>query len=117
VLAGGLIGSAARCGVSKYLPADPRGVPVATLVVNLTGSFLLGFYLARREQTVTARWSLQFWGIGVFGSFTTFSAFSVDVLRLIDHGEATTAGIYVAASIVGGVILALVGQRIGSSIR
>jgi CrcB protein len=92
-------------------------LPVATLVVNLTGSLLLGFYLVRREQTVTGRWSLQFWAIGVFGSLTTFSAFSVEVFRLIDQGETMTAGIYVAASIVGGVILALLGQRIGSSIR
>ena len=90
---------------------------MATLVVNLTGSLLLGFYLTRREQTVTARWSLPFWGIGVFGSFTTFSAFSVEVFVLLGHGELPTAGTYVAASIVGGVVLALVGQRIGSSFR
>ena len=90
---------------------------MATLVVNLTGSLLLGFYLARREQTVTARRSLQFWAIGVFGSLTTFSAFSVEVFALIDHRDTMTAGIYVVASIIGGVGLALIGQRIGSAIK
>lgn len=117
VLAGGLIGSAARIGIGHYLPASARGFPAATLVVNLTGSLLLGFYLARREQTVTAPWSLQFWGIGVFGSLTTFSTFSIEVFRLLDYGEATTAAGYVVTSIVGGVLFALVGQGVGSAIR
>lgn len=117
VLAGGVIGSAARIGITYHLPAEPHDLPVATLIVNLAGSLLLGFYLARRERTVTARWSLPFWGIGVFGSFTTFSAFSIEVVRLIEHGETMTAGIHVAASVVGGVILALVGQGLGSVVR
>jgi CrcB protein len=117
VVAGGFIGSAARTGVGYYLPATPRSFPVATLVVNLTGSLLLGFYLARRERTVTARLSLQFWGIGVFGSLTTFSAFSIEVLRLLHQGESATAGGYTVASVVGGLLLALVGQRLGSAFR
>jgi CrcB protein len=83
--------------------------------VNLTGSLLLGFYLARRERTVTAAWSLPFWGIGVFGSLTTFSAFSIEVVLLIQDGHVVTAGSYVALSIVGGSVLSLSGQRIGSA--
>lgn len=92
-------------------------MPVATLIVNLAGSLLLGFYLARREQTVTAPLSLQFWGIGVFGSFTTFSTFSIEVVDLLERGQAVTAVAYVATSIFGGLILALAGQRLGSVIR
>lgn len=117
VLAGGLIGSAARVGVSYLLPAAPGRLPVATLIVNLTGSLLLGFYLARRERTVTAPLSLQFWGIGVFGSFTTFSTFSIEVAHLLAQGRAATAVGYIASSIIGGLILALAGQRLGSVIR
>ena len=117
VLAGGLLGSAARIGVGYLIPAAPGRLPVATLIVNLAGSLLLGFYLARREQTVTARLSLQFWGIGVFGSFTTFSAFSIEVFHLLGQGQPFTAVGYIAASIVGGVTLALAGQRLASVIR
>lgn len=117
VLAGGIIGSAARTGVGHLLPASSGRMPVTTLIVNLSGSLLLGFYLARREQTVTAPLSLQFWGIGVFGSFTTFSTFSIEVLDLLGQGQAATAVAYVATSIVGGLILALSGQRLGSVIR
>ena len=50
VLAGGIIGSAVRTGVSYYLPAAPGRMSVATMIVNLAGSLLLGFYLARREH-------------------------------------------------------------------
>jgi fluoride exporter len=117
VLAGGIIGSAARTGVSYLLPAATGRLPVATLIVNLAGSLLVGFYLARREQTVTAPLSLQFWGIGVFGSFTTFSTFSIEVVYLLGQRKAATAVAYVATSIIGGLILALSGQRVGSVIR
>ena len=117
VLAGGIIGSAVRTGVSYYLPAAPGRMPVATLIVNLAGSLLLGFYLVRREQTVTAPLSLQFWGIGVFGSFTTFSTFSIEVVHLLGQSQAATAIAYIATSIVGGLTLALFGQRLGSVIR
>ena len=117
VLAGGLVGSAARIGISYALPAAPGRVPLATLIVNLSGSLLLGFYLARREQTVTAPLSLQFWGIGVFGSFTTFSTFGIEVFLLLDQGHPTTAVGYIAGSIFGGLILALAGQRLGTVIR
>lgn len=116
-MAGGLIGSASRIGISYALLLAPGGVPLATLIVNLSGSLLLGFYLARREQTVTAPLSIQFWGIGVFGSFTTFSTFSLEVFQLLQLGEPATALGYVAVSIVGGLFLALAGQRLGTVIR
>ncbi len=114
VVAGGLVGSAARAGLSQSLPATSGSFPTATLIVNLTGALLLGLYLARRERATTARWSLQFWAVGVFGSFTTFSALSIEVVHLLEGGRPLVAGGYVLASIVGGLGLALAGQRVGS---
>lgn len=113
VFAGGLVGSGAREGVAHLLPAASGDFPSAVLAVNLLGSLCLGWYLARRERSVSAPWSPGFWAIGVFGSFTTFSAFSFDVVRLLERGLAVTAGGYVAASVVGGLLLAMAGQRIG----
>ncbi len=81
VLAGGLAGSAARAAVVAAFPAEPAAFPTVTLAVNLTGSLLLGLYLARRQRSVVPRWTIPFWAIGVLGSFTTFSAFSVEVVR------------------------------------
>ncbi len=114
VLAGGLLGSAARGAVGLAIPGVAGEFPFATLIVNLAGSFLLGFYLARRQRAVSARWSLRFWAIGVLGSFTTFSTFSLEVLQLVDVGQISSAVGYVVASTLGGLTLALVGDRVGA---
>jgi len=91
--------------------------PVAVLVVNLVGSFLLGFYLSRRERTVSGETSLHFWAIGALGSFTTFSTLSVELVVMLEAGDATTAASYLAASILGGLIAAVMGLRIGAGVR
>ncbi|MEX0864191.1 MAG: CrcB family protein [Acidimicrobiia bacterium] len=117
MLGGGVVGSAARTGIGYYLPASTGAFPAATLVVNLIGSLLIGLYLARRERAITSRWSLQFWAIGVLGSFTTFSAFSLDIVHLLVSDRLLMAVGYVTTSIVGGLLLAVVGQRAGSLIR
>jgi CrcB protein len=92
VLAGGLLGSGARAGITERFPTEPGTFPTSTLVVNLAGSLLLGLYLARRQRAVTARTSVQLWAIGALGSFTTFSAFSVEMFQLIEAGSNALAG-------------------------
>ena len=114
VLAGGLVGSASRYLAISVSPWESAGgFPVAILIINLVGSLLLGFYLVRRERAVQARWSLQFWAIGVLGSFTTFSAFSVEVFQLVESNQSLTALAYVAASMIGGLAAAVLGARVG----
>jgi CrcB protein len=117
VLAGGLIGSLVRATIFALAPTPDGGFPTATLAVNLIGSLLLGFYLSRRQRAVVGRWSLQFWAIGVLGSLTTFSAFSVEVVVLVDGGAVATAAAYVGASILGGLFLAAFGERLGGIAR
>lgn len=115
VLAGGFVGSAARAGIGEAIQAAPGAFPSAVFIVNVVGAFVLGLYLARREQTVNARWSLEFWAIGGLGSFTTFSTFSVGVVKLIDAGSTGTAVVYVVASTLFGLTAAVIGDRIGSA--
>jgi CrcB protein len=98
-------------------PVDPGRFPWPTLVVNVAGSLLLGLYLARRQRAVTARWSLQFWAIGALGSFTTFSTFSVEVFRLVDANAGSVAASYAVASLIGGLLAALLGERLGAVAR
>ncbi len=117
VLAGGFLGSAVRIIVVAATPDSPGRFPTGTLAVNLFGSLILGFYLARRERAVSGRWSLQFWAIGALGSFTTFSAFSLEVVQLLDVGRATIAAGYVLASTLGGLAAAVLGHRLGSAGR
>lgn len=114
VAAGGVLGSAARTGIGVWILPTVAGFPTGVVVVNLAGSFLLGFYLARRERSVSRPASLQFWAVGVFGSFTTFSTFSIDLLELLAAGNNLVAAAYLAVSVLGGLVLALAGQRIGA---
>ena len=117
MLGGGLIGSGARTGLSHFLPVVPGAFPASTLTVNLVGSLLIGLYLARREMATTVQWSLQFWAIGVIGSFTTFSAFGIEAVNLVRTQRWLIALLYVAVSIIGGLALASIGQRLGRAFR
>jgi CrcB protein len=117
VALGGLVGSAARVGIGMLAGSGDSGFPAGIVVVNLVGSFFLGFYLARRERSVSRPASMQFWAIGVFGSFTTFSAFSVELVELLAAGRLLGSIAYVGISVIGGLVVAMAGQRIGAGIR
>jgi CrcB protein len=117
VAAGGLVGSAARISIGMLISTDGSTFPIEAVVVNLIGSLLLGVYLARRERSVSGPAGSQFWAIGVFGSFTTFSAFSLDLWRLLAAGRLWASSAYVGISMIGGLVVALVGQRLGAGIR
>lgn len=73
---GGALGAVIRYGVYTVLPTDDY--PSATLVVNVFGSFLLGLVAFGGAGDGSA----LFVGVGICGAFTTYSSFSVDVVRL-----------------------------------
>jgi fluoride exporter len=99
VAAGGAIGAVLRfatvLGAARVFGA---GFPVGTLVVNIAGSFAMGFLVV----ILNARGNgLQpFLLTGILGGFTTFSAFSLDAVTLWERGDAFQAGLYVAASVI-----------------
>jgi fluoride exporter len=114
---GGALGALARWGVAEALPPSAAGWPWSTLLVNLTGCLLLGLLIA----AVFARrpdhpWLRPFLGTGVLGGYTTFSAFAVDVVRLVDAGAWPVAAGYVLASVAGGVLAAAAGVRLGRAV-
>ena len=102
VALGGALGSAGRYGVN--LAADrlvARGLPWATFTVNVLGSLLIGIVAATIMRKMPEASNLRFFvATGVLGGFTTFSAFSLDVLKLVQGGEARTAVFYVFATVV-----------------
>jgi len=112
VAIGGAIGSALRFGAVSAIGAPvgvlPVGVlPVGVLIVNVVGSFAMGvaFVLlsARLSPLVMT---------GILGGFTTFSAFSLDALKLWETGQVLMAAGYVA----GSVILSLVAVALGAGL-
>ena len=90
------------------------GWPWGTLGVNLIGGFAMGLlvaFLARGAMGgENARLLL---GVGVLGGFTTFSAFSLDAVLMIERGELASALAYVAASVAGAILALFAGLSIG----
>jgi len=104
VFIGGVVGALARAGVGQALPHDPAGWPWATLLVNVVGAFVLGAVAAR-----SARRALL--GQGFCGALTTFSAFQLELLQMLDAGRTGLALAYAAASLLAGVLAAELGRR------
>jgi len=102
---GGAVGALARWGIAEALPGSAGGWPWATLLVNLTGCFLLGVLLAvLGSRSPEPAWAKPFLGVGVLGGYTTFSAFGVEVVQLAENGAFALAGGYLLLSVVGGVL-------------
>ena len=112
VFLGGGIGAMARFSIGRWLAA-PGGFPWATLGINVAGSFLLGLLIVLCKDR--PGWLLLL-GAGFCGGFTTFSAFSVETLRMLEAEEYASAGGYVLGSVVAGIAGAWLGLQVGKSI-
>ena len=115
---GGALGALARWGVATALPHSPGGWPWATLLVNLTGCLLMGALVA----VLTARspeppWARPFLAVGVLGGYTTYSAFAVEVVGLVEAGAPVLAAGYVLVSLLGGVLAVAAGALAVRTVR
>ncbi len=102
VALGGALGSVARYGmtaaIGRFMGA---GFPWGTLAVNVLGSFIMGILVEIFVKELPIIQELRaFLAVGVLGGFTTFSAFSLDAVTLIERGEINAAAVYVLASVV-----------------
>ena len=105
VAVGGAVGALARYGLGRAFPVATGSFPATTLVINLTGAFLLALLvgvLARRPGLDPVWRPLL--GTGVLGGYTTFSTFAVDADRLGSTGHPGLAVAYVAATLLGGAL-------------
>lgn len=87
----------------------PADFPLAILTVNIIGSFLMGTFVVAAAQKGLTHMS-PFVMTGVLGGFTTFSAFSLEAITLMERGQIAAAGAYVALSVglsLGGLMLGL----------
>ena len=110
VALGGALGAAARYSVSLTLPAREAGWPLATFLINVSGSLLIGVlagWLATRDAAGEP-WRL-FLGVGVLGGFTTFSAYSLETMRMIMRNDFIGASTYAIGSVIAGLIAVAIG--------
>lgn len=111
VAMGGAAGSVLRYAISAFFrTALPGTFPTGTLFINLLGSFLIGLCAAWTERGLPGvrPWLMA----GVLGGFTTFSAFSLENMRLMREGLPGTAFLYALLSVGGGVLLAFAGYTL-----
>ena len=108
---GGGIGSMLR--YVCWLLFNSKYFPYATLVVNIAGSFVIGIVIALslKNAGLTDNWKL-FIATGICGGFTTFSAFSMENMLLLQNGKYTLALTYILISVILGIVAAWVGFKI-----
>jgi len=110
LIAGGAIGTTARYMVSGWAHRFTDGTfPTGTLAVNLIGSLLIGLLWGFFETLNISSNTRTFIFIGILGSFTTFSSFSLETLNLFREGEIKLAVINIFANNIFGIALAVIG--------
>lgn len=110
--AGGFLGAISRFGIFMLAkPLFKQGIPLGALSVNILGCLLVGIiaFFILHKNFEGHKFVETFLITGFLGSFTTFSAFSLDVLRLIQDHDYMTAGWVIA----GNVILSIAAVFIG----
>jgi fluoride exporter len=95
IAAGGAVGSLARWGLGEAFSADSGSFPWATLIENVTGSFVLGVLMVFViDVWPPSRYVRPFVGVGVLGGFTTFSTYALDTRALVTADRALLAAVY-----------------------
>jgi CrcB protein len=118
IAAGGAVGALLRFWVSNGIYGLlGRSFPYGTLVVNVSGSLLMGFlYVLLVDKLVLgSQWRAALL-IGLLGAFTTFSTFSIETLNLVEEGETVKALLNVVLSVVLCLTAAWVGVLAGRSV-
>jgi fluoride exporter len=121
VALGGALGSVLRFWLNGIISTHyGETFPWGTLVINVTGSFVIGFF-----STLTApdgRWFVgsagrTFFMIGICGGYTTFSSFSLQTLNLANDGEWLRAGCNIAGSVVLCLVAVWLGHLLAATIN
>jgi CrcB protein len=107
---GAVLGACARYLLSNYVAKHAYSAfPYGTLLINVTGSLLLGFFLivATERLFIGERWRLLV-AVGFCGSYTTFSSYAFESFALMEQGQWSQLGLNVVGSnilCIGAVVL------------
>ncbi|MBF0567699.1 MAG: fluoride efflux transporter CrcB [Nitrospirae bacterium] len=115
---GGAVGAIARYALALWITGKwGRVFPLGTFVINISGSFLIGFVMSilAARNIIDPQWRLLI-VVGFLGGYTTFSAFEFETGALVKQGESLAAMLYVALSVIVGFIVLRIGDALGKSI-
>lgn len=115
VCLGASIGALLRFFVYSWVARVFTDTYLATLLVNLLGSFLIGILFVVFSEIQSPRLQLLLM-TGLLASFTTFSTLSLDALRLLSHGQAVLAFAHVGSQIIFGVCFCYFGVKIAQKL-
>ena len=113
----GAVGTLLRYGIQGFTQVRTGGTfPWGTLLINLTGCFLLGLIgqMTLNRMMLSPDWRMAI-TVGFFGGYTTFSSFGWETAKMLEGGEWLPATGYVAASVVIGLLLSVVGIRLANT--
>jgi CrcB protein len=121
VALGSALGGVARYGLSGLVARSfGETFPWGTLLVNVIGSFLIGFVATLTGpdgRLLVSPVTRQFWMPGIFGGFTTFSSFSLQTLTLAQDGEWARAGANVGLSVALCLIAVWLGAMLAATLN
>jgi fluoride exporter len=113
---GSALGGVARYGMSGWVARHwGETFPLGTLLVNLSGCFLIGViacFAATESRVWLSAWQRDFLMLGVCGGYTTFSSFSLQTLNLLRDGDGFRAALNVLGSVLGCMIAVWLGYAL-----
>jgi CrcB protein len=113
--AAGAAGAPLRFVVNRIVTERASGLfPFGTLVVNVSGSFVLGLITGLAMYHGLVGPARQIIGTGFLGAYTTFSAFSVETVSLLEDGRRAAAARNVAVSLLGATLAAAAGLALAA---
>ena len=108
---GGTAGTLLRYLLSGFVSNLTKGIfPYGTLVINLIGAFLIGIFWGMSARFEFSYEIKVFLFIGILGSFTTFSTYTLETINLFQDGEIKLAALNLIISNLGGLILVILGM-------
>lgn len=114
---GGALGAMARfLFATGVMRVTGDGLPLGIFAVNVLGSFLMGVAVTAFSQHFEdIRWA-PFVMTGFLGGFTTFSAFSLDAVRLMENGRVAVAAFYIGGSVGMSILALMLGLTVAKGI-
>lgn len=114
VACGGAFGAVARHCLNLLFGKAFAPFPFSTFLINITGSFFIGFLAVIFAEKLTASENLRlFLTVGFLGAYTTFSTFELETFELLREKQLVTAFLYVSASFAAGLIGVFAGFWLG----